>query len=343
MNLIPINQDIQPSSALQYEAYLSEIGDNIIKFDITSSKLTTEFARYIYNQIEWGVKQFGKPIKGLCYDIEIQLRKIGRPLKKKVIYCYYTTIKFLESIRFEDRILYDRTLKALTKGIIRFTHLNEIANSGNEFQRKMDIVNRVIKERHTVADIRLLIGCKKNINETYNWIEGDYIMEYFRVRYLKNGMNIYMPYDSYEDAHGMYKVAPEEFRNKFYMRGQFLIGEMEEVPNDSYDGCFIYPPIYNIIKNSGELPLKTNEDWRIRLENMIDEAFRITQLNGVIGIIMWNIPLHKQEKVDWTQLAYKLMEQRGEWIDTMINPLKMYRKKINPNNAYRTILIFKKR
>ncbi len=337
--------EVVVSNQLHYEAYLSSTCQEIVSYDKKHLRLAVEFASYLYQRIQYGIKNFGKKLHEISGDLEREMSNYGRVVGRDTILSHYYTIQFLEEISFEDKVLFDRIMTSVNHGDIRMSHLTIIAKSGKDFDHRVEVLTKVLKDRAIgVSDVKMLLGAEGSRLVAYsNLFSSVYIMDLYRQRYLQEGTKIFVPFDTGEETHGMFRLAAPDVRKNFYLSGKFTENDGRLIEDESYDGVFLLPPQFNLLNHSKDFNVDNIEDFLDRMVAFLTESLRITKVDGIIGVLTWNRPLYKSDRYDFTNIVYNTLDSSCEWVDTVINPLSPAARKKFPHASYRTINIFKKR
>jgi SAM-dependent methyltransferase len=331
---------IQPSNLLAYQTYVSETCDQLAEFDKQHNKLQAKFAQYIYDRVEYGKEHFGYTQQQIILELEHEMPSHGRYIKAKSLWTLYRSMKFLVDVKSENVVLFNRVLAALNAGNIRYNTIVDIAIVGVELSNKMELLDEVCKKRIGRKDINLLLQSKKEYNFT-NIIDGPYIMNYIKERFFHEDSKVYMPYPSGEEMHGIFQVPDARVR-PLLIHGHLLDSEGKTLEPESYDGAVLYMPQFNVLHISDDTGIKNVDDFIERLDFLVQSCYTAIKLDGILCVVSWNKPLFNQQRIDYSSLLYKYLEQGGEWIDTVVNTLLKFKKRY-PNNLFRTIYFFQKR
>lgn len=333
---------ITPSNKLEADSYIMATCKELIKFNLKHLQLLYEFANYVYSAIEQAHKQYGMSIIDVVKSIEMTMKDMGHYINPSTLKKHYVTIRFMQEIKYEDKVLFDRIDRVMSAGIIRYTKLGEIANSGMDFYEKVKLLNEIVSGDRKINydELKYIVTKKKNIGgyPHGNVFDTNFILSAFVEKYMVEGQKCFVPFLTNEEhlVKNIESTTPEEMR--------FIKETLQWDRNDNtYDDVFLIPAQFTFSDLRDPLGIRIADDFVAAMDRLIAESFRVTKLDGLVAVVGWNKPIFLEPKRDYCSEIYKSMEKWGDWYETIMVPFSKQLQKRMPDYAYRVIHIFRKR
>jgi hypothetical protein len=331
-----------PSNALEVDSYIVATCRELIKFDLKHLKLIYEFANFIYASVDRAQKQYGMVVGDVFKAIEYTMKDMGHPVHTATMRKHYVTMRFMQDIKYEDKVLFDRIDRVMSAGIMRYSKLGEIANSGMDFHDKMKLLKEIIVEDKKINfdELKYIVSQKKNLNGCPygNVFNTNFLLSAFIEKYMVEGQKCFVPFPTNEE-HLVKNIESTTAEERTFLKQTLQFDRN----NEEYDDLFLMMAQFSFSDLRDPFGIRVADDFMALMDKLIAEAFRVTKLNGLVAVVGWNKPIFLEPKRDYCTDIYKLMEQHGDWYETIVVPFSLQLQKRMPDYAYRVIHIFRKR